>query len=219
MGRLRTRIARDVAADYAAEGYRHCPHLSLLRTVADRPIVRMYDPEALPSREYRRRYYGRPDVSHELLLAERVRGNIFYIGLYRGRGSHFADGAADLLGLYAPLVINCLARHTEVNDCLHPRALWHRASTDRIRALLPRLYESLLACPSRLTRREAEICAHVMVGFSSEAIGARFGISVATVKTHRKRAYAKLGITSQNELFTQYVSATLPVFADPATQH
>jgi DNA-binding CsgD family transcriptional regulator len=35
---------------------------------------------------------------------------------------------------------------------------------------------------------------------SSEGIGLDMGISINTVRTYRKRAYARLGICSQNEL-------------------
>jgi DNA-binding CsgD family transcriptional regulator len=208
-GRTRTRIAKDVAAEYAAEGYRHCPHGALLRSATDQPITRIYDPDQLGSRDYRRRYYARADVEHELLLAERLKGHVFYVGLYRGSGDKFSAETAALLSLYAPFVLNCLVRHTEVMDTLHPRAIWTRTTTDRIREMLPALCNTLLSDPGHLTRREAEICAWIMVGFSSTAISSGLGISFDTVKTHRKRAYAKLGIGSQNELFTRYVSATL----------
>jgi DNA-binding CsgD family transcriptional regulator len=35
------------------------------------------------------------------------------------------------------------------------------------------------------------------------------GISVNTVTTHRKRAYAKLRVGSQNELFERYFTAVI----------
>jgi DNA-binding CsgD family transcriptional regulator len=209
-GRERTKIARDVAADYTAEGYRHCPHISLFRAVSDRPVTLLYNPDVLSSRDYRRRYYVRPDVAHELLLAERVKGSLFYVGLYRGQGGRFSQSAADRLGVYAPFILNCLVRHCEVLEALHPKALASRTTNARIREMIPSLRETLLEDSGQLTLREAEVCAWIMVGFCAASIAAGLGISVDTVKTHRKRAYAKLGICSQNELFTRYVSATLP---------
>jgi DNA-binding CsgD family transcriptional regulator len=53
----------------------------------------------------------------------------------------------------------------------------------------------------RLTSREKEVCMRILSGFSSEAISAHLGISVHSTFTYRKRAYEKLGISSQNELF------------------
>jgi len=217
-GRARTRIARDVAVEYTTEGYRHCPHTRLLSSVAEQPVTRLYDPDALCSRDYRRRFYARPDVDHELLLAERVEGSVFYVGLYRGGGNRFETNALELVSYYASLMLNCLVRHTQFTEALHPRALWTKTTPTRIREMLPTLRETLLRDPGRLTVREAEVCAWIMVGFSAEAISTALGISFDTVKTHRKRAYAKLDIGSQNELFTRYVSATLPVGGSAASR-
>ncbi|GGZ15803.1 hypothetical protein GCM10011614_33340 [Novosphingobium colocasiae] len=69
------------------------------------------------------------------------------------------------------------------------------------------LREVLMEGPGKLSHREAEICAGIIMGYSTEAIGLNCMISVNTVATHRKRAYAKLGISSQNELFLRYFSA------------
>lgn len=54
---------------------------------------------------------------------------------------------------------------------------------------------------SRLTRREREVAQLLLLGCSSEAIGARLSISRHTVKDHRKRIFAKLGVSSLAELF------------------
>ncbi|TKW76868.1 MAG: hypothetical protein DI543_18695, partial [Bradyrhizobium icense] len=52
-----------------------------------------------------------------------------------------------------------------------------------------------------LTGREKEVCLRILSGFSSEAIAAELGISLHSALTYRKRAYEKLGISAQNELF------------------
>ena len=61
--------------------------------------------------------------------------------------------------------------------------------TRRLRQVMP-----------HLTRRELDVCVGIMQGKSSEAIALALGISVNTVLTYRKRAYARLGISSHNEL-------------------
>jgi len=52
----------------------------------------------------------------------------------------------------------------------------------------------------QMTRRESDVCVGIMQGKSSEAIALALGISINTVLTYRKRAYARLGISSHNEL-------------------
>ena len=52
-----------------------------------------------------------------------------------------------------------------------------------------------------LSPREVEVCIRIMLGVTSEGIGIDLGISRNTVLTYRKRAYARLNISSQNQLF------------------
>ena len=58
-----------------------------------------------------------------------------------------------------------------------------------------------------LTEREREVTQLILRGHSSESIGFNLGISLGTVKTHRKNAYAKLGISSQSELLSLFLQA------------
>lgn len=55
---------------------------------------------------------------------------------------------------------------------------------------------------SALTPREQEVCRRILLGLSSEAISQALGISVHSTLTYRKRACERLGISSQNELFS-----------------
>lgn len=52
-----------------------------------------------------------------------------------------------------------------------------------------------------LTEREREVVRMVVSGCSSHAIALRLGISLHTVKDHRKNIFRKLGISSSAELF------------------
>ena len=58
-----------------------------------------------------------------------------------------------------------------------------------------------------LSEREREVTQLILRGHSSESIGFNLGISLGTVKTHRKNAYAKLGISSQSELLSLFLQA------------
>lgn len=56
-----------------------------------------------------------------------------------------------------------------------------------------------------LTGRERDVAQLILRGHSSESIGFNLGISLGTVKTHRKNAYAKLEISSQSELLSLFL--------------
>jgi DNA-binding CsgD family transcriptional regulator len=53
----------------------------------------------------------------------------------------------------------------------------------------------------KITPRETQVVSRVLEGHSSEAIAKSFGISVGTVRIHRRNIYGKLNISSQQELF------------------
>lgn len=73
-----------------------------------------------------------------------------------------------------------------------------------------------------LTPREAQVVQLLLRGHSTRAAAERLGIAMATTALHRKRAYAKLGVSSQAELFYTFIrSLTTPArraaaAADPA---
>ncbi|MDD2058698.1 helix-turn-helix transcriptional regulator [Pseudomonas sp. GD03860] len=56
-----------------------------------------------------------------------------------------------------------------------------------------------------LSARELEIARLVLRGNSSKAIAKRLAISQETVKVHRRNLYAKLGVSSQSELFSLFL--------------
>lgn len=62
---------------------------------------------------------------------------------------------------------------------------------------------------SVLTDRETQVINLVLHGHSTKSVAARLGISVETVKLHRKHAYAKLEIGSQAELFYLFLDSLM----------
>ena len=66
-----------------------------------------------------------------------------------------------------------------------------------------------------LTARELQIAVLIAQGFDSKAIGRRLGISHSTVRTHRTRVYAKLGVVSRRALATR-IAGTVALHRRPA---
>ncbi|MEM6578344.1 MAG: helix-turn-helix transcriptional regulator, partial [Pseudomonadota bacterium] len=60
---------------------------------------------------------------------------------------------------------------------------------------------------SILSGREAQTLQLILRGHSSKSIARLLGNSPETVRAHRKRVYAKLGVTSQGELFSAFLDA------------
>ncbi len=57
-----------------------------------------------------------------------------------------------------------------------------------------------------LTQREQEVAGLLLQGHSSKAIADQLGISLATVKVHRKNIHSRLNTTSQSEIFTLFLT-------------
>lgn len=56
-----------------------------------------------------------------------------------------------------------------------------------------------------LTLRERELAGMILAGHPPRSIAARLGISAGTVRNHRQNIFRKLDITSEREVFLQYL--------------
>jgi DNA-binding CsgD family transcriptional regulator len=68
---------------------------------------------------------------------------------------------------------------------------------------------------NRITRRESQVIAQVLEGYSSEAIAKSLGIAPGTVRIHRRNIYAKLNISSQQQLFSIFFKKITSVHGTP----
>ncbi|WP_330555151.1 helix-turn-helix transcriptional regulator [Burkholderia multivorans] len=208
--------ARELAQTYVAEAYAADPILLTLRQAAKpTPSVNCFDPYAFDqhsdarTRAFIRQYYIEPQLSQEAICSVRNGNRLLWISLYKQAGSAaFSDsdrsGLSDLLQVMLAgaqrqsAIRNALADSGTEAQATPPHPSW----SDATRAeTLVRVRSALLMDPCGLTQREAEILAHIVVGYQALAISLRLGISINTVATHRKRAYAKLHLSSQTELF------------------
>lgn len=63
-------------------------------------------------------------------------------------------------------------------------------------------YDRIICCAkydTKLTERENEVMKHYCVGLKADAIAEKLFISIETVKTHKRNALQKLGMTSISE--------------------
>lgn len=157
-------------------------------------VFRLRDlaPPAFLRSEYYRRFYRRTRLSDEIgLLLPAAGGGWLILSLARGvRGAAF--GEADLGGLrgLAPVVAAAVGRHWGTGGESES------AGRDLAQARLA------FFGTEQLSPREAEVIQMVLQGHSTPGIAALLGLAAGTVKVHRRHAYAKLGISSQAELFS-----------------
>jgi DNA-binding CsgD family transcriptional regulator len=146
-------------------------------------------PQDIDDGLYRQDCYTSLRINDRFTLMQRNGDHTYRVNLYRsGPGGRFAQSDVDHIMNSADLLVSLLVKHAATNP-----SDGGKAAPDLFQHRL-RLIE-----PSMPTR-EAEVCAAIMSGMTSEAIALHLGISVNTVLTYRKRAYGRLKISCQNEL-------------------
>lgn len=219
----------DVYGNHLAEEYSNGffqidPVLSQLNDVTtSTPKVNFIDVRKLISKrsssqsEYLDKFYRLSDRSDQADFSLRDGNRLLWVSLYRYPGSTpFGELTRARLDGLSSLVLACTSRqadliqpvstvtqknttHAETAVCgdERPGELWDESRTK----LRTKIRFSLLRDPAGLSYREADVCAQIVMGYTAFAISLNLGLSVNTVATHRKRAYAKLGISAQTELF------------------
>lgn len=191
-------IARSAGHRYLQHHWHADPTNQLLTEQCDllRGVIASLSPEEMTRLEYRRACYaagdwerGGANLIHKITLLKRQDQALVKVSFYRHRDAGLFD-ACDVrkIAESADLLVAFLARHNPIG------------TSGGVSALRERFERCLCESGHGLTRREAQVCAAIAVGMTSEAIALTLDISINTVLTFRKRAYARLAISSQNEL-------------------
>ncbi len=145
------------------------------------------------------RTYGWPAGMEELVIAvELPEGKLAEIGLHRPVNlGGFSDADCLLLSSMEPL-IGAIYRRIWQNCKSLGKPRTNRNSLD----IFLRDFGK-----GTLSARECEVAHMILKGHSSESISHHLQISVTTVKTHRKNLYAKLGLSTQQELFSLFLAS------------
>ncbi len=144
-------------------------------------------------------------------MAERVSiiehqddGGIFAVNFYRHQHQRaLADAQIGCFEAMAPALLALAHKHIALTQGPGQPAATRLAPAPppRLRHTLPALRMRLLQAQPGLTARELDVCARLLQGMTHEGIANDLSLSLATVKTYRNRAFARLGIHFRSELF------------------
>jgi DNA-binding CsgD family transcriptional regulator len=183
----------EVQRAYLNGLYRFDPNLNL--PAQSGVTVRHLRRAALPHADYRDACFVRAGLLERLTVAATDGGQLVLLNLYRlDPSGPFAAGEIATIDALSRFLAAIAIKHVSALGML----LRSRDRADRVAALAARLH----ALDGRLTSRERDVLSRVMLGVTSEGIALDLGIGLNTVLTYRKRAYARLGVTSQAELFS-----------------
>jgi DNA-binding CsgD family transcriptional regulator len=190
--RTGSRVA-EVQSAYLNGLYRFDPNLNL--PAPSGVEFRRLRRDAIGHEGYRESCFVRPELRERLTVAASDEGRLVLLNLYRfGTSEPFAAGELAAIEGLSRFLAALAVKHVSALGLL----LRSRDRGDRVAALAARLH----ARDGRLTMRERDVLSRVMLGVTSEGIALDLGIGLNTVLTYRKRAYSRLGVTSQAELFS-----------------
>lgn len=205
--------ARELAQEYVAGAFNHDPVVKTIDGYAGkfshRAVVNTVTSSAIADTAFRRRFYDEPLISEEISIIAEQAGLRYYACLFRNASQpRFAADEINAVQFHSGVVMRALRKQVELSRCLETpvRADSGALSVAKRQQNLRRI-RTCLSEEEKLSPREADVCAHIALGYTIVAISLNLGITINTVATHRKRAYAKLGISSQNELFARYLDA------------
>jgi DNA-binding CsgD family transcriptional regulator len=169
----------------------------------DTGLYRIQDiaPDRFYQSEYYRSYYIQTGLSEEICYTFYLPKSVaVVISLMRsGESSRFSAKQFRLLESVVPVVVGLAQRHWhDVPDRFNLETVAGESQSDR--SLIEDTVSDLFS--KRITPRETQVVSQVLEGHSSDSIAKNLGISVGTVRIHRRNIYAKLQISSQQELFS-----------------
>jgi DNA-binding CsgD family transcriptional regulator len=186
---------RDLGVAYSGHFFQSDPNRdAILSGQANAvPVLLPTFARRMYSNSYRKIFFEDSDIVDKCATAIWIDDTCFYVNFYRITSQgRFAREEVQRLMAVAPAVSAAVARHFQQDA-----AVEDGDPATRLRALFAS------AAPfTVLTGREKDVCIRILSGLSSEAIASELGISLHSALTYRKRAYEKLGISAQNELFS-----------------
>jgi LuxR family transcriptional regulator, activator of tox operons len=187
----RSPIARQIASKYIQHYWRLDPANRIIESesrMAQGATIRLSSDE-IENASYQHDCYRSVSLIDRISIVKAQAGETVRLNFYRNRlEGRFMDGDLRALSQFANLLIHTLMKHDHIRPALTPN--------DRFEQYRNRLF----SIAPQLSNREIQVCAEIVRGLTSQAIASSLGVSINTVLTHRRRAYAKLNISSQNEL-------------------
>lgn len=156
-------------------------------------------PDRFRSSEYYRQYYERTHLRDEvdfLLRTDTDTTLVLVVGRFHKR---YYKSEVERLNSIEAVVFTVM------------RSIWQAwEGTSKARRKDESLHRRLTRClatfgDSQLTRRERQITQLLLRGHSAKSVARELRIAPGTVMVHKRNVFAKLGITSQYELFSLFI--------------
>ncbi len=160
--------------------------------------------------EHRARVYEPHGMLERVSVVDQDRDGVFAVNFYRhSHQPELRDAQIACFESIAFALLELSRRHIALvapvgARCLAPERAGQETSASLAKVTSPgQLRERLAAIGPELTAREVDVCTGLLMGQTQEGVARDLGLSPATVKTYRNRAFERLGIHFRNELYAR----------------
>ncbi|MDN2709982.1 helix-turn-helix transcriptional regulator [Janthinobacterium sp. SUN118] len=189
------RFLQDIADSYARHYYALDGNQSVIAPAA-RPkidpaiVLHQQASDEIRHPGYRAACYQRPNVSDRLSLLVQPASDIWLsVNFYRDSGQgKFQPGEIAGIEALSPLFAYAARHHYSLNG-------------QPAQGVAPMMLARLRQHGPQLSKRELDVLRGVLEGLTAVEIAETMGVQPASVITYQKRAYKRLGIASQRQLF------------------
>jgi DNA-binding CsgD family transcriptional regulator len=186
----------EAVVEYIEGAYRFDANLEGLRSKLDEDnefAIGSLHMNQIKDSGYSSKFYERTGVEKKLSLVAQIESGFVYGNFYRrpNQPDFDAQDEQKLQSIWK-LCLSCFKQHARIASISVPDFTDRQARLAVVRKFLR---------VEGLSKREADVSSHVVMGYSTTAIALHLNIAENTVSTLRRRAYEKLGISSQNQLF------------------
>lgn len=190
-------ISRQSQSLYLSHFYLNDPNQEHQQLQQGRVVIQSLSLKDIDNHSYQALWLRHFELNHRVSLLFHADKGLYCLNLYRRQNSFSPDDCTEL-EQQGPLLASLSIKHSRLSGSLSK----FQTRDKQLQELAHRLCQH----SAKLTEREQQVCARILLGLSSEGIALDLEIKVASVHTYRKRAYQKLMISSQNELFALCIS-------------
>jgi DNA-binding CsgD family transcriptional regulator len=160
-------------------------------------------PDRFYQGEYYRNYYAQTGLAEEIGFLISINSRLRVVLSMMRKERRFSQAEIRALKAVWPVVDAACRKHWQDVSLDEP------ASPVEIEGHIEQAFRSIGM--GILTPRERQVVELTLRGHSADAIGGLLGISPGTVRIHRRNIYSKLRISSQGELFSEFITAMVGV--------
>lgn len=158
-------------------------------------------PDRFHSSEYYRQYCERTHLKDEVDFLRRVDSSLTLALVVGRRELRFTKADVAILNNIAPMINAAIEKIWRLLPSRQDAAVGGKSLHRQLTRCFNNFGEDLL------TDRERQITQLLLRGYSTKAIARQLEIAPGTVMVHKRNLFSKLGISSQYELFSQFIDA------------